>query len=55
MKPHPICRKRFSHPWLTDDTSITVTTLIMDFENLYFHITRGNPFGQSLFRLRFAL
>jgi isopenicillin-N N-acyltransferase-like protein len=41
---HPICRKRFSHPWLTDDTSITVTTIVMDLKNLQFHITRGNPF-----------
>jgi len=41
---HPICRKRFSHPWLTDDTSITVTSIIMDLKNLQFHITRGNPF-----------
>jgi isopenicillin-N N-acyltransferase-like protein len=50
----PICRKRFSHPWLTDDTSITVTTLIMDFKNLDFHITRGNPFDNpfSVFALR---
>lgn len=50
----PICRKRFSHPWLTDDTSITVATLIMDFQNLDFHITRGNPFDNpfSVFSLR---
>ena len=41
---HPICRRRFSHPWLTDDTSITVATVIMDLKNLQFHITRGNPF-----------
>ena len=41
---YPICRKRFSHPWLTDDTSITVTSIIMDLKNLQFHITRGNPF-----------
>jgi len=41
---HPICRKRFSHPWLTDDTSMTVTSIIMDLKNLQFHITRGNPF-----------
>ena len=41
---YPICRKRFSHPLLTDDTSITVTTTIMDLKNLQFHITRGNPF-----------
>jgi isopenicillin-N N-acyltransferase-like protein len=40
----PICRTRFSHPWLTDDTSITVTTIIMDLKNMQFHITRGNPF-----------
>ena len=40
----PICRRRFSHPWLTDDTSITVTTIVMDLKNLQFHITRGNPF-----------
>ena len=40
---HPICRGRFSHPWLTDDTSITVTTIIMDLKRLQFHITRGNP------------
>ena len=41
---NPICRKRFSHPWLTDDTSITVTTIVMDLKNRQFHITRGNPF-----------
>ena len=41
---YPICRKRFSHPWLTDNTSITVTSIIMDLKNLHFHITRGNPF-----------
>jgi isopenicillin-N N-acyltransferase-like protein len=41
---NPICRKSFSHPWLTDDTSITVTTIVMDLKNLQFHITRGNPF-----------
>jgi len=41
---NPICRRRFSHPLLTDDTSITVTTIIMDLRNLQFHITRGNPF-----------
>jgi isopenicillin-N N-acyltransferase-like protein len=41
---NPICRRRFSHPLLTDDTSITVTTTIMDLKNLQFHITRGNPF-----------
>lgn len=40
----PICRKRFSHPLLTDDTSITVCSIIMDLKNLKFHITRGNPF-----------
>lgn len=40
----PICRTRFSHPMLTDDASITVTTIIMDLRNLQFHITRGNPF-----------
>ena len=40
----PICRTRFSHPLLTDDTSITVTTIVMDLKNLEFHITRGNPF-----------
>ena len=39
----PICRTHFSHPWLMDDTSITVTTIIMDLKNLQFHITRGNP------------
>ena len=50
----PICRKRFSHPWLTDDTSITVTTIIMDLQNLQFHITRGNPFDHpySVFSLK---
>ncbi len=41
---HPICRRRFSHPWLTDDTSMTLTTIIMDLRQLQFHITRGNPF-----------
>ena len=41
---HPICRKRFSHPLLTDDKSITVTTAVMDLKKLQFHITRGNPF-----------
>jgi isopenicillin-N N-acyltransferase-like protein len=40
----PICRKRFSHPWLADDASITVATIIMDLKNVQFHITRGNPF-----------
>jgi isopenicillin-N N-acyltransferase-like protein len=51
---YPICRKRFSHPWLTDDTSITVTTIIMDLKNLQFHITRGNPFDNpfSVFSLK---
>ena len=51
---YPICRKRFSHPWLTDDTSITVTSIIMDLKNLQFHITRGNPFDNpfSVFSLR---
>ncbi|MBU0995151.1 MAG: C45 family peptidase [Proteobacteria bacterium] len=50
---YPICRKRFSHPWLTDDTSITVTSIIMDLKNLQFHITRGNPFDNpySVFSL----
>jgi len=44
-KEHPICRRRFSHPWLTeDDTSITVATVIMDLKKQQFHITRGNPF-----------
>jgi len=41
---HPICRKPFSHPWLSDDTSLTVTSIVMDLKNLQFHITRGNPF-----------
>jgi isopenicillin-N N-acyltransferase-like protein len=41
---NPICRRRFSHPLLTDDNSITVTTTVMDLKNLQFHITRGNPF-----------
>ncbi len=41
---YPICRKRFSHSLLTDDTSMTVTSIIMDLKNLQFHITRGNPF-----------
>ena len=41
---HPICRERFSHPWLTDDTSITVTTIVMDLKHLQLHMTRGNPF-----------
>jgi isopenicillin-N N-acyltransferase-like protein len=40
----PICRTYFSHPWLIDDESITVTTIVMDLKNLQFHITRGNPF-----------
>ena len=50
---YPICRKRFSHPWLTDDTSMTVTSIIMDLKNLQFHITRGNPFDNpfSVFSL----
>ncbi len=41
---HPICRKRFSHPWLTDDMSITVTTMVMDLKRRQLHMTRGNPF-----------
>ena len=51
---YPICRKNFSHPWLTDDTSITVTSIIMDLKNLQFHITRGNPFDNpfSTFNLK---
>jgi len=50
----PICRKRFSHPWLTDDTCITVTSIIMDLQNLQLHITRGNPFDHpySVFSLK---
>jgi len=40
----PICRKRFSHPWLTDDTSITVATIVLDLEKYELHITKGNPF-----------
>ncbi len=40
----PICRTHFSHPWLVDDASITVTSIVMDLSNLDFHITRGNPF-----------
>jgi len=54
---HPICRKRFSHPWLTDDTSITVTSIIMDLKNLQFHVTRGNPFDNpfSTFDLKIPL
>jgi len=40
---YPICRKRFSHPWLTDDHSMTVASIIMDLRNLQFHITQGNP------------
>jgi isopenicillin-N N-acyltransferase-like protein len=40
----PICRTRFSHPWLIDDHSLTVSTIVMDLKNLQFHITRGNPF-----------
>ena len=52
-KENPICRKRFSHPWLTDDTSITITSMVMDLRNLQFHITRGNPFDNpfSVFSL----
>jgi len=46
---YPICRRRCSHPWLTDDTSMTVASIIMDLNNLQFHITRGNPFDSSLF------
>ena len=51
---YPICRKRFSHPLLSDDTSITVSTIIMDLKNLQFHITRGNPFDNpfSVFSLK---
>jgi isopenicillin-N N-acyltransferase-like protein len=51
---YPICRKRFSHPLLTDDTSMTVTSIIMDLKNLQFHITRGNPFDNpfSVFSLK---
>jgi isopenicillin-N N-acyltransferase-like protein len=41
---YPICRKGFSHTLLSDDTSITVCTIIMDLKNLQIHITRGNPF-----------
>lgn len=50
---YPICRKRFSHPWLTDDVSITVTSMVMDLRHLQFHITRGNPFDNpfTLFSL----
>jgi len=50
---YPICRKRFSHSLLTDDTSITVTSIIMDLKNLQFHITKGNPFDNpfSVFSL----
>lgn len=50
---HPICRRRFSHPWLTDDTSMTIASIIMDLKNLQFHITRGNPFDNpfSVFSL----
>jgi isopenicillin-N N-acyltransferase-like protein len=52
-KDYPICRKRFSHTLLSDDTSITVCTIIMDLKNLQFHITRGNPFDHpfSVFSL----
>lgn len=50
---YPICRKRFSHPWLTDDHSMTLASIIMDLKNLRFHITRGNPFDNpfSVFSL----
>jgi isopenicillin-N N-acyltransferase-like protein len=41
---YPICRKGFSHTLLSDDTSITVSTIIMDLKNLQIHLTRGNPF-----------
>ena len=49
----PICRERSFHPLLTDETSITVTSIIMDLKNLRFHITRGNPFDHpySVFSL----
>jgi len=40
---HPICRQRFSHPWLTDDTSITVTTMVMDLP----FAALGQPFGKG--------
>jgi len=40
----PICRTHFSHPWLIDDASITVTTIVMELKKRRFHITRGNPF-----------
>ncbi len=51
---YPICRKRFSHPLLTDDTSMTITSIVMDLKKLQFHITRGNPFDNpfSVFSLR---
>jgi isopenicillin-N N-acyltransferase-like protein len=51
---YPICRKRFSHPLLTDDTSMTVSSIVMDLKKLQFHITRGNPFDNpfSVFSLR---
>jgi isopenicillin-N N-acyltransferase-like protein len=51
---YPICRKRFSHPLLTDDTSMTVASIVMDLKKLQFHITRGNPFDNpfSVFSLR---
>jgi isopenicillin-N N-acyltransferase-like protein len=51
---YPICRKRFSHPLLTDDTSITVSSIVMDLKKLQFHVTRGNPFDNpfSVFSLR---
>ena len=50
---YPICRKRFSHPLLTDDRSMTVASIIMDLENQQIHITRGNPFDNpfSIFSL----
>lgn len=52
-KDHPICRKRYSHTLLSDDSSITVSTIIMDLRNLQFHITRGNPYDNpfSVFSL----
>jgi isopenicillin-N N-acyltransferase-like protein len=51
---YPICRKRFSHTLLSDDTSITVCTIVMDLKNLQFHITQGNPFDHpfSVFSLK---
>ena len=50
----PICRRRFSHPLLADENSITVTTIIMDLKNLQFHITKGNPFDNpfTIFSLK---